>query len=92
MADIIQTPGPTNSSGGGSAAGWAVAIVILLAVIAWFVFGGGLNRQTTYRADVKVTPPAETGAARSPSSARPDTGGSAGGEVTVPPKPQPQPY
>src|SRR5262244_1444236 len=26
MADIIQTPGPTNTGGGGSAAGWAVAV------------------------------------------------------------------
>ena len=84
MADIInQTPGPATSSGGGSSAGWAVAVIVLLAVIAWFVFGGGLNRNTTYRADVKVTPPSvDTGHA-------PPTSGSASGSVAVPSNPRP---
>jgi hypothetical protein len=50
-------------------------VIILLAVVAWFVFGGGLRRQTTYRADIKVTPPATS----------PQTGGSAGGTVAIPP-------
>jgi hypothetical protein len=84
LADIIQTPGPTNTGGGGgSAAGWAVAVIILLAVVAWFVFGSGmLNRNTTYRADVKITPPAS----QSPQS-NPPTGGSASGSVATPPTP-----
>ena len=86
MADIIQTQGPQgpqgppgpSGGGGGSAAGWAVAVVILLAAIAWFVFGGGLHRQTTYRADVKITPP---------TTQSPPSGGSASGSVAVPPRP-----
>ncbi len=80
LADIIQTPGPTNTGGGGgSSAGWAVAVIILLAVVAWFVFGSGmLNRNTTYRADVKITPPA---------SQTPPSGGSASGSVATPPTP-----
>jgi hypothetical protein len=88
LADIIQTPGPTNSGGGGSAAGWAVAVIILLAVVAWFMFGGGLHRTTTYRADVKVTPPALDSSHPSPQgSAR--TPDSAGGSVAVPSSPRP---
>jgi hypothetical protein len=84
LADIIQTPGPTNTGGGGgSAAGWAVAVIILLAVVAWFVFGSGmLNRNTTYRADVKITPPA---------SQTPPSGGSASGSVATPPTSPPNP-
>jgi hypothetical protein len=80
MADVIQTPGPT-SSGGSSAAGWAVAVIILLAVVAWFIFGGGIGRQTTYRADVKITPPGQTA----------PSGGSASGEVTRPTPPPSNP-
>jgi hypothetical protein len=52
-------------------------VIILLAVIAWFMFGGGLHRQTTYRADVKITPPTQS----------PQTGGSASGSVAIPPRP-----
>ena len=84
MADIIQTPGPVNTGGGGrSGAGWAVAVVILLAVIGWLVFGGGLRRTTTYRADVKITPPGQT----APPSGNNGGTGSASGSVAVPPTP-----
>lgn len=72
MADVIQTPG--SSGGGGSAAGWAVAVIILLAVVAWFIFGGGLHRSSTYRADVHITPPGATA----------PSGGTAGGSVAPP--------
>lgn len=73
MADVIQTPGTT--SGGSGAAGWAVAVIILLGVIAWFIFAGPLNRSTTYKADIKVTPPGQTG--------------TAGGTVATPPSTRP---
>lgn len=93
MADIIQTPGPVNGRGGGSGAGWAVAVVILIAVIAWLVFGGGLRRTTTYRANVKITPPGQTAPPNQPAPAsQPSSGnsggsGSAGGSYVPPSRP-----
>jgi len=58
-----------------------ITIIILLAVVAWFVFGSGMmNRNTTYRADVKITPPA---------SQTPPASGSASGSVATPPNPRP---
>jgi hypothetical protein len=74
MADvnIQQTPPEAPRSGGGGGAGWAVAVVVLLAVVAWFVFGGGLHKTSTYRADVKIQTPGAP------------SGGSAGGSVAPP--------
>jgi hypothetical protein len=80
MADVnIQqtpppAPEPVRTGGGGSGAGWAVAVLVLLAVVAWFVFGGGLHKTSTYRADVKIQTPGATAPA----------GGSAGGSVAPP--------
>jgi len=68
-----EAPRGTGGGGGGSGAGWAVAIIILLAIVAWFVFGGGLHRTSTYKADVKI---------QTPGSA--PSGGSAGGNVAPP--------
>jgi hypothetical protein len=89
MADVnIQqtppSPEPVRSGGGGGGgAGWAVAVIVLLAVLAWFVFGGGLHKTSTYRADVKIqTPGAPSGGsaggnvAPSSGSATPSSGGS----------------
>ena len=58
MADvnIQQTPPDPAPRGGGGGAGWAVAVIVLLIVIAWFVFGGGLHKTSTYRADVHINP------------------------------------
>ena len=78
MADVIQTT-PGTTSGGSGAAGWAVAVIILLGVIAWFIFAGPMHRSTTYKADVKITPPGQT----TPSS------GTAGGTVAIPSNPRP---
>jgi hypothetical protein len=63
-------------------------VIILLAVVAWFVFGGGLHRTTTYRADVKVTPPALDTSQASP-QASPRTPDSSGGSVAIPSSPRP---
>ena len=81
MADIIQTPGPVDGRGGGSGAGRAVAVVILIAVVAWLVFGGGLRRTTTYRANVKITPPDQSAPSTqtAPPSQPAPSGGNAGG-------------
>jgi hypothetical protein len=56
MADvqIQQTP----SSGSGSGVVWGIVVVILLAVIAWFVFGGGFNRSTTSTTKIDIKTPA----------------------------------
>jgi hypothetical protein len=83
MADvnIQQTPPEApRGGGGGSGAAWAVVVVVLIAVIAWLVFGGGIHRTSTYRADVKITPPP---APTAPSPSAP-SGGSAGGNVSPP--------
>jgi hypothetical protein len=83
MADVnIQQTPPDQAprGGGGGGAAWAVVVVVLIAVIAWLVFGGGIHRTSTYRADVKITPPS----APAPSAPSP-SGGSAGGNVSPPP-------
>jgi hypothetical protein len=33
---------------------WGIVVLILLAVIAWFVFGGGLHRTSSTKIDVNV--------------------------------------
>lgn len=72
MADvqISQTP---NSGSGSGAWVWGLIVLVLLAVIAWFVFGGGLHRTTTAKVDINV--PGAT--APSPSTG----GGTAAGSV-----------
>ena len=62
VADVnIQQSPPEaprgGGGGGGSGAGWAVAVVLLLAIVGWLVFGGGLHKTSTYRADVKIETP-----------------------------------
>jgi hypothetical protein len=59
MADvqIQQTP---SGSGGGASWLWALIVVILLAVVAWFIFGGGMHRTSTTKIDIN-TPGASTG-------------------------------
>ena len=54
MADvqIQQTPA---ESGGGASGAWAIVVLVLLGVIAWFVFGGGLHRTNT--TTVKIETP-----------------------------------
>lgn len=46
MADVQvnQTPGGGQpvDSGGGSGAAWAIVVIVLLAIVAWFVFGRGM--------------------------------------------------
>ena len=68
MADvqISQTP---NSGSGSGAWVWGLIVLVLLAVIAWFVFGGGLYRTTTAKVDINVP------GAAAPSSPSPSTGG-----------------
>jgi hypothetical protein len=73
MADVQITQTPNSGSGSGAWV-WGLIVLVLLAVIAWFVFGGGLHRTTTAKVDINV-PGAVTPSSPSPS------GGTAGGSV-----------
>jgi len=72
MADVQITQTPNSGSGSGAWV-WGLIVLVLLAVIAWFVFGGGLHRTTTAKVDINVpgnvTPAPSSG------------GGTAGGAV-----------
>jgi hypothetical protein len=54
MADVQIQQTPDSGSGGGSGLVWGLVVLILLAVIAWFVFGGGLHKTSTTKIDVNV--------------------------------------
>ncbi|HEY9228220.1 MAG TPA: hypothetical protein VIP11_16305 [Gemmatimonadaceae bacterium] len=81
MADVqIQQPG---SSGGSSGFAWAIVVLVLLGIIAWFVFGGGLGgmkRESTTKIDVNVpnaSSPAPSAPAPSAPAPNPPSGGGA---------------
>ena len=75
MADvnIQQTPSPSSGEtrSGGSGAVWAIVVVILLLVIGWFVFGGGLTRRSTSTINVNVPAHTDSGAPTKTSSPPP---------------------
>jgi len=55
MADVqIQQTPDAGSGGGGSGLVWGIVVIILLAVIAWFVWGGGLHKTSTTKVDINV--------------------------------------
>jgi hypothetical protein len=73
MADVVNqsggTPPPTVvETGGGSGAIWAVLVIVLLAIVAWFVFGRGTvgGRDTNIKADVKIETPAAPAPTKTP--------------------------
>jgi hypothetical protein len=80
MADvnIQQAPQPVQT-GGGSGAVWGIVVLILLAVIAWFVFGGPIHRTRT---TINVNTPSAPGA-----SAPSPSGGSAAPPASPPASP-----
>jgi len=53
MADvqIQQTP---DAGTGGAGWVWALVVLVLVAVVAWFIFGGGLHRTNTTRIDINA--------------------------------------
>jgi hypothetical protein len=71
MADvqIQQTP----AAGSGSGWIWGIVVLVLLAIIGWFVFGGGLHRTSTTRIDIN------TPGASAPAPSGGATGGTPGG-------------
>ena len=84
MADVQIQQTPETGSGGGWV--WALVVIILLAVIAWFVWGGGMHRTSTTRIDIN-TPGASTGGSGGGSAGggAGGTGGSGGGTGTKTP-------
>ncbi|HVX41457.1 MAG TPA: hypothetical protein VHB25_17965 [Gemmatimonadaceae bacterium] len=82
MADVqIQQTPETGSGGGGWV--WAIVVLILLAVIAWFVFGGGLHQTRTTKIDINA-PGAPAGGSSGGGGASAPTGGTAGGATKGP--------
>ena len=73
MADVQITQTPNTSSGSGAWV-WGLIVLVLLAVIAWFVFGGGLHKTTTAKVDINV-----------PAAGAPPSGGSGTAGGSVPP-------
>lgn len=74
MADVqIQQTPETGSGGGGWV--WAIVVLILLAIIAWFVFGGGLHRTNTTKIDINA--PGAPAGGTSGGGAAPTGGGGA---------------
>ena len=71
MADVQvnQGSGGTEpvSTGGGSGAAWAIVVIVLLAIIAWFVFGRGMMRSDNGSKDININAKVETPAAPAPS-------------------------
>ncbi len=66
MADtIVNTPAPSNDSG---AAGWVVAIIILLAVIAggYYVYRNGMGRAAPGTTNINVSVPNPIGGGDAP--------------------------
>jgi len=67
MADvqIQQTP----EAGGSSSWVWGLVVLVLVALVAWFLFGGGLNRTNTTRIDINA--PGEVAAPVTPAPSTP---------------------
>lgn len=80
MADVNIQQTPDTGAGGGTGWVWAIVVLILLAIIGWFVFGGGLHRTTTARIDIN-TPGASAPATGNGGAGGAAGGGTAGGSV-----------
>jgi len=85
MADVQIQQTPETGSGGGAGWVWALVVLILLAIVAWFIFGGGMHRTSTTRIDVN-TPgaPAGGGTAGGGTGAGGTGGGTGGGAPKTP--------
>jgi len=79
MADVQIQQTPDAGSSGSGAWVWGLIVLVLLAVIAWFVFGGGLHKTTTAKVDINV-----------PGAAAPSTGGGTAGGAVPPSTPTPK--
>src|SRR5215510_1128499 len=78
MADVqIQQPSGSGSGSGGSGLVWAVIVLILIGVIAWLVFGGGLHRTSRTRIDINVPNAGAPASGSAPSGSAPPLSGGA---------------
>src|SRR5437868_13239818 len=63
-------PAVVETSGGGGSAVWAILVIVLLAIVAWFLFGrgviGGRGKDTNINANVKVETPATPAPSKAP--------------------------
>jgi hypothetical protein len=75
MADVQVNSGGSApqpvETGGGSSAMWAIVVIVLLAIVAWFIFGrgmGGNDGDRDINANVKIETPAAppAGGAKTP--------------------------
>jgi len=82
MADVQIQQTPDTGSGSGAWI-WGLIVLILLAVIAWFVFGGGLHKTTTAKVEINVP----SAGAPATSGTPPSTGGGTAGGSVPPSKP-----
>jgi len=82
MADvqIQQTP----EAGGGASWVWGLVVLVLVALVAWFIFGGGLHRSSTTNLNVNV-PGQSGGGSGSGGSGGGTAGGGTGGGATKTP-------
>jgi hypothetical protein len=75
MADVqVQEP---SGSGLGSSVVWAVIVIILIGIIAWFVFGRGQHRTSQTRIDINLPNAGAPASGSAPSGAAPPSGGAA---------------
>lgn len=89
MADVqISNTPPAGEprSGGGGAWAWVLLVIVLLAVIAWLVFGGGLSRTTRHDVDVNISAPSggSGGGTSGGTSGGATSGGTSGGATKTP--------
>lgn len=68
MADVQIQQTPDAGSGGASWV-WGLVVLVLVALVAWFLFGGGLNRTNTTRIDINA--PGEVAAPANPAPSTP---------------------
>ena len=68
MADVQIQQTPETGSGSASWV-WALVVLVLVALVAWFLFGGGLNRTNTTKIDINT--PGEVAAPANPAPAAP---------------------
>ena len=69
MADvqIQQTP----EAGGGASWVWGLVVLVLVALVAWFLFSGGMHRTSTTKVDINVPGEVVPAAPSNPAPAAP---------------------
>ena len=78
MADVQVNQAPSGGTpvqtGGGSSAAWAIVVIVLLAIVAWFVFGRGMiggDKSKDININAKIETPAQPAPAATPPTKTP---------------------